>query len=329
MDIELNIFKRVVPDYKKLINYGFMKDNNEYKYNILLMDNLEARIQVKDGLILGKIIDLDFNEEYINFRIEGQLGNYVGKVREEYMKLLEDIREKCFIKKLFISDQANRINDLIFKKYKCSPIFKWKSNNYAVYENNSKWFGIIMNIDRSKFSDLSGETEILNIKLAAKKVSYLLKKKGFYKAYHMNKKSWITIVLDDTIKDIEIMQLIAESYAFTVGFKGKDNEWVMPINPSYFDVFAYFDNSNIFYFDIKKSFKKGDILYLYITKPIGSIMYKCYIEDFTEDFMVVRKICKYDKNKYNFELLKKYGLASVRSTRHIPVNLSNFLNKNN
>ena len=39
-----------------------------------------------------------------------------------------------------------------------------------------------------------------------------LKKEGFYKAYHMNKKSWISIILNDTLNNKEIYELIDESY---------------------------------------------------------------------------------------------------------------------
>lgn len=327
MNIENDIFKKTVPDYKKLINYGFKKEGNIYVYKKIIIDNLEARINVLDDKVVGKVIDLDFDEEYTNFRLEEAIGQFAPKVREKYILLLEDIKDKCFIKRLFVSDQANRISDLIFKKYKCEPIFKWQEYDYGVFENNGKWFGLIMNIDRSKFSDLKGEVDILDIKLDKNLIINLLEKKGFYKAYHMNKKSWITITLDDTLSDKEIMDLIDESYGYTVTFKGSPNEWVMPINPSYFDIWTYFDSTDTYYFDKKKSFKKDDIVYLYVTKPLGCIMYKCIIEDFTDDFMIVKKMCKYDEGKYKLELLKKYGLTSVRSTRHIPLKLSEYLRK--
>ena len=57
--------------------------------------------------------------------------------------------------------------------------------------------------------------EIINVKLEEEKIKQLLNKQGFYPAYHMNKKSWISIVLDDTINDDEIMDYINESYQFT------------------------------------------------------------------------------------------------------------------
>lgn len=319
---EEEIFKRSVPKYNKLIKYGFIKEKDCYKYSAKLIDDLEIIVTINDN-VECKVIDTAFNEEYTNHKIESQTGNFVGLVREKYVELLNDIKDKCFIDRPFISNQANRISSLIEKKYNVKPIFKWEGYDYGVFENNSKWFGLIMNIDRSKISDLKGEVEVINLKV--KCVDKLLNKKGFYKAYHMNKKNWITVILDDTLPDKEIMDLIDESYSYTLSFKGSSNEWVMPINPSFFDVFSYFDSTDIFYFDKKKSLKKGDIIYLYITKPIGSIMYKFTVDDFTCDFMIVRKLEKYDKDKYTLDVLKRYGLTSVRSTRHIPLKLSEYL----
>lgn len=37
-------------------------------------------------------------------------------------------------------------------------------------------------------------------------------KKGIYIAYHMNKKNWVSIILDDTLTDNEIISLIDISY---------------------------------------------------------------------------------------------------------------------
>ena len=38
---------------------------------------------------------------------------------------------------------------------------------------------------------------------------------GIYPAYHMNHKTWISVVLDDTICDDKIMELIQSSFDLT------------------------------------------------------------------------------------------------------------------
>ena len=43
-------------------------------------------------------------------------------------------------------------------------------------------------------------------------IKELIKINGFYRAYHMNKKSWISVILDDTLDNEIIYSLIDQSY---------------------------------------------------------------------------------------------------------------------
>ena len=43
-------------------------------------------------------------------------------------------------------------------------------------------------------------------------VSPYLKQKGIYPSYHMNKNNWVSIILDDTLNDEDIMNLIQISF---------------------------------------------------------------------------------------------------------------------
>ena len=216
MDIESEIFKRTTVDFKKLNNYGFKEKDNKYIYEKKLLNNEFKAIITIDlkGKVIGKIIDLETNEEYTNIRTE-QVGVFVSKVREEYKKILIDIREECFEIKPFISKQANNITRFIKNRYNDDPEFLWeRTPGCGVFrdKNSNKWYGIIMNIDLSKLENANGEVEIINVKLNRNKIQELLNKKGFYKAYHMNKVDWISIVLNDTLKDKEIFSLIEESH---------------------------------------------------------------------------------------------------------------------
>jgi len=216
MNIENEIFKRARVLFDKLEKYGFKKYDDSYVYEKIFLNNeFKAIISINDkGNITGKIIDLEFNEEYTNIRTD-MSGEFVSKVREEYKSILYDILDKCCISNYFIFDQTNRVNNYIKKKYNSEPEFLWeKTPGCGVYRNkkNNKWYGIIMNIDMSKIDNGSGEVEIMNIKLDRREIQGLLNEKGFYKAYHMNKQDWITIVLNDTLKDEIIFLLIDESY---------------------------------------------------------------------------------------------------------------------
>lgn len=220
MNFENDIFKRTNINPKALINYGFIKKGDVYKYTKVFMNNFRADIEINEnGKVTGKIYDIDIGEEYINFRIESQNGAFVNKVRNEYINILQDIKANCFDNIYFIFKQANRITERIINKYKDYPEFPWTSSPGAgIFRNpvSKKWYGLIMNIDKSKiYKTKTGEIEVINVKLDDKIIPDLLKKKGIYPAYHMNKKYWVTIILDDTLLDEEIMQYITISHDFS------------------------------------------------------------------------------------------------------------------
>lgn len=103
------------------------------------------------------------------------------------------------------------------KDFYCADIeYLWEDTpNSGIFRNklSKKWFGIIMDIPKSRLGFKSEETVfVLNVKCDPIMVGELQKEKGFFPAYHMNKDKWISIVLDDTIKDETIFYLIKQSY---------------------------------------------------------------------------------------------------------------------
>lgn len=224
MRIEEEIFKKSKISEEKLMEFGFGKQDNKYIYSKNILDNkFRIDIYVQKGNIAGKVFDNNINEEYTNFRINSIKGDFVGKVREQFINLLNDIKEKCTINSPFIFEQSNRIAKYIKENYNDDPIFKWdKFPGYAIFKNDdtNKWYGIIMNLDKSKLDKKThSEVEIIDIKLNPDKIQKLIDYKGFFPAYHMNKTNWICILLDDTIKDEEVMSLIDESYKYSLSKK--------------------------------------------------------------------------------------------------------------
>lgn len=216
MNIEEELFKKYRVNYDKLLKYGFNKNKDTYIIEkSILDDRLKVVVTIdENGKIFGNIIDLDTSEEYIGFRTNSN-GEFSNLVRDAYSKVLIDIRDKCFVSNLFLNEQSNRIANYIMEKYNVSPEFLWsKFDGYGVFrkKDTRKWFAIIMNIDISKIDKGHGEVEIINLKLDAKKVKDLINKPGYYESYHMNKDSWISLILNDTLKDSEIKKLVDLSY---------------------------------------------------------------------------------------------------------------------
>ncbi len=339
MNIENDIFKKSKIIFDKLISYGFIKESAYYIYSKnILNDTFRVDIKVdQDGIVQGSIYDLSFECEYTNYRNPNQVGEFVSRVREEFTSILLDIQNKCTSTSNFIYDQTNRIANLITDKYGDNPEFMWeKFPNFGVFknQNNDKWYAAIMNIDKSKLDDETGEVEIINVNLAESKIKELLNKKGFYKAYHMNKNNWITIILDNTIPDEEIMEYITESHKFTE----ISDEWLIPSNPKYFDVIGHFEKFDTVEWKQPNNAKIGDTVYIYLGVPYRAIMYKCEVlevnipcnykdENLTMNtVMKLKLITKYNEDEYNIDKLIKYGITTVRGPRHMPEDLSKDMN---
>ena len=78
---------------------------------------------------------------------------------------------------------------------------------------NRKWYGIIMRVGRDKLvRGGEGEVDILNVKCDPMMRASLLRKAGFFPAYHMNKTHWITMLLDGTVSVEELTGCLAMSY---------------------------------------------------------------------------------------------------------------------
>ena len=221
MTIEEKIFKRTIIDFGRLIKFGFAKSDDKWTYSKLFMDgDFKAVVNVTpQGNVFGTVIETATEDEFLPLRVENMEG-FAGEVRTEYQKILEKIKANCCRINYFVHAQSNRLTQAIFEVYGDEPVFPWDNDDSGVFKNpnNGKWYALIMSIDRSKLDKkLSGEVEVVNIKLDEAKIPELHKQNGFYPAYHMNKKNWITITLDDVVPDEVLFALVNESHAFTVG----------------------------------------------------------------------------------------------------------------
>ena len=179
--MEEEIFKKRKLNIEKLVNFGFILEDNQHKYSKKIIGN-SFRVDIiisKEGKVKGEIYDLETNDQYTNFRLENIEGVFVNRVKQENKTILIDIANNCFDEKYFLFEQSNRLTKLINEKYNIRPEFLWKKfPNYGVFRNSNsnKWFAIIMNVDRSKIVALEKkEVEILNIKLDNLVTPYLKK----------------------------------------------------------------------------------------------------------------------------------------------------------
>lgn len=173
MSIEQDIFENYQFLESKLKDYGFKKKGKKFLYETPLSNENFKVILTYEKSITGKIMDLDAGDEYTMFRI----GNLKGFA--EF--LWERLPQFC----------AYRL------------------------KKNKKWYAILGSVPRNKVdanATTCEEIEVLNVKVDSKQIQEILALDGIHPAYHMNKKSWISIILDDTLKDEEIQQRLDYSY---------------------------------------------------------------------------------------------------------------------
>ena len=214
--LEREIFKRRNVLFYKLEKFGFRRVSDEYFYERKIYDGMIARICVtSSGEIKGEVYDEDFKEPYVNFRQESATGAFVVGVRNAYISLLNEIAEATTEEKIYMLDQTNRIHDCICEKYGVKAEFMWKKfPHFGVYRNevSQKWFAIIMNIGRGKvFPNEEGEIEVMNLKLDDKAPEFI-ERGAAHPAYHMNHKSWVTVVFEEGVPDDVINEMIEISF---------------------------------------------------------------------------------------------------------------------
>ncbi len=113
----------------------------------------------------------------------------------------------------------NEVFGYVRDRFGTEPEYLWQTDpNFAVLRRggNKKWYGIIMDIPRSKLG-LSGEekVDILNIKCGPQLLGSFLAQEGFHPAYHMNKSHWLTVRLDGSVSSDQIFGLLEMSYELT------------------------------------------------------------------------------------------------------------------
>ena len=218
MSIESETFSNYSIKQDRLLDYGFQPDGDRLSFKKLLPeDNFEIVIEY-DGTLHGKINDLAVGGEYTNYRIEGATG-YSAGIRQKFIDLLLDIRENCCRNQYFKGEQARRICEFIYETYDRTPEFLWPNiPSYAAFrlKGTKKWYAIMGSVPRYKLDPASEDhrdVEVINVKVDSGQIKEILSQPGHYPAFHMNKKCWVSIILDETLTDAEIAKRIADSFA--------------------------------------------------------------------------------------------------------------------
>ena len=213
------IFKAYQFNSQKAKEYGFVENQGVWTYSsTILQGDFFMIVTVEDGVLGFQVYDQETGDLYPQVHMESMRGTFVGTVREACLEVLYGIRKACFEVQDYICPQTKRIMTRVQEKYENQLEYLWeKSPDTAVlrHEDNQKWYAVLMKISWDKLEKgREGLVEAVNLK--HDQVSDLLVKKGIYPAFHMNKRYWISVPLDDSLSDEEMLELIEKSWNLTL-----------------------------------------------------------------------------------------------------------------
>ena len=212
------IFKSYQFNQEKARAYGFVENSGVWTYSChILQGDFVMTVSITADNVSFQVFDQETSDLYPQVHMESMTGSFVASVREACLDILYQIRKACFDVQDFICPQTKRIMAQIQEKYGNQLEYMWeKSPATAVlrHEGNKKWYAVLMRISWDKLEKgREGLVEAVNLK--HDQVVDLLSQKGIYPAFHMNKRYWISVALDDTLSDEEVLELIEKSWNLT------------------------------------------------------------------------------------------------------------------
>lgn len=153
---------------------------------------------------------------------------------------------------------------------------------------------------------------------------------------------WITVCLDDTVSTELLCTLIQMAVSVVESGSGllpdeSARQWLIPANPKYFDLIQAFRDQDTILWKQSSKICTGDIIFMYVAAPYSAILFRCIAVEVDIPYtrknsrrnitkaMRIRLLHSYPADAFSLEVLKNYGVVTVRGPRHVPANLSRAL----
>ena len=199
---------------EKLLQYGFREEAEKLIYRKEILDSsFLIEIVFVNSQLLIEVYDLEFDEIYSLYSVDSAAGETVQNIREHVEKLLSSI--------LGLADESRKISSEVIdhcnNKYGENHVnpFKKHPDILAFVNERNKWYALLLDVEYNKLNkntDITTKVKILNVKYPTDRILEIIDNKNIFPAYHMNKKHWISVVLDKNIKLETIKELIGISY---------------------------------------------------------------------------------------------------------------------
>ena len=199
---------------EKLTKFGFLRDDvGLYLNKDILNNEFRVEIRVIDKVFEIEVFDNNFNEIYPLFSVDSAVGELVANVRNEVEIIIKEILE--------LSDNTeaiyNEIIKYIKKKYSSTMVKPFRSNPNikAFVTDKNKWYALILDVEYNKLnkdSSIESKVKIINLKHNTDHIPKIINERNIFPSYHMSKKHWISVVIDNNTDLNYLIQLIDISY---------------------------------------------------------------------------------------------------------------------
>lgn len=211
------IFKDSKFNPQKALEFGFTTGStNVYKYlTTIMQDQFDLLVQVTDhNTVQTKLTDNITKTEYVLH--QNPNGAYSRKVQTEYQQALLKIQKNAFTSTVFIGSKVQDIIKYIEQTYDDQLEFLWKrtpKNAIVRRPDTNKWYAAFLTMPQSKIG-LTGDNEItvLNLHIEPQNVESIVDNHTYFPGYHMNKKHWISVYLNNDEPIENILSLLDDSY---------------------------------------------------------------------------------------------------------------------
>ena len=93
---------------------------------------------------------------------------------------------------------------------------KYPYNAVLRREDNKKWYAVLLTVERSKLGlDGDGVAEVIDLRGEPSEIVEIIDGETYFRAYHMNKQHWYTIILNNNVSNDEMIKRIEKSFSLT------------------------------------------------------------------------------------------------------------------